>query len=157
MKTTKKIKDVEFTFTIEGKDYTSRNQIGLCEHTFILFVPFVNKHFSIKNFNRRALTKQIGFLDHICSVYDGFEILVGNAGEMLIDIEVEDFTKDNINNNTYTDVFLDLDVCRTSLYGEQRLTVGEVKTPFFETLFDYYKSDGSVSFCELYDMRKYNI
>lgn len=154
-KRTKKVKNVEFTYKIDGNYYTSRNQMDLTKRAFSINTPFSNHNYFITSFHKRDLDEQIELMSEIVE-YVSREIKVGNAGDMLIDIEIEDRIK-RIINDGFRDIWYDDDTCRTSLYGEQRLAVGHVKTPFLETLFDYYKSDGSVSFDILYNTRKYNI
>ena len=94
-KRTKKIRAVEFIFTIEEKKI-KKVAFLLDKKIFSVRLPFSECQIRITNFKKMTLAKQIEEIDKFCKVYANNKIEIGNYDDTYIDIKIEKALKANI-------------------------------------------------------------
>ena len=94
-KRTKKIRAVEFIFTIEEKKF-KKVAFLLDKKVFSVRLPFSECQIRINNFNKITIAKQIEAINKICKEYVNNKIEIGSYDENYIDIKIEKALKANI-------------------------------------------------------------
>ena len=131
----KKVKKVEFTFTIEGKEYKECSDDLSKEWTLFVFIPFVYDSINYPGFKKETYNRQIEILNAIVHVYTDHELKVGSAGRLLFNLNFEWCIKEFIKNNK---TYFFPNPCLTS-EGEKEMYVDyPEKTKFHIALINYY-------------------
>ena len=98
---TKKIRAVEFIFTIEQKEF-KKVAFLLDTKVFSVRFPFSLFIIRLRNFKKYSIEKQIETIERICIDYVNDEIEIGTYDDNYIDLKIEKALRENIfsENNT---------------------------------------------------------
>ena len=150
----KKVKKVEFTFTIEGKEYKECSN-DLSKNSLNVTIPFVSDYMYSIYFNIPTYNSQIEILNELIEDYSDYEYVVGSAGNLLLELDIEKGIKTNIKKGENVNVVPD--TCFSSKGIKDMYTVFPKKTKFHKALINYYTmgfKNQDFSIDEFFSMRK---